>query len=183
MSLSLAVFNTINSLIPPRPFFSIRRWFLNRAGLQIGVGTQISNCVKVYDRYLEVGKHTWIGPEVTFFTTCNGRVQIGSNVDIAPACKFFAGTHRLGTSARRAGTGTGGEIVIGDGCWIGGASTLLPDVRIGRGSIVAAGSVVVAGNYAPNVLLAGNPARIVKTYEAVADDNGDPLPNRAIVNT
>jgi maltose O-acetyltransferase len=73
--------------------------------------------------------------------------------------------------------------VIGDGCWIGGASTLLPDVRIGRGSIVAAGSVVVAGNYAPNVLLAGNPARIVKTYEAVADDNGDPLPNRAIVNT
>ena len=54
------------------------------------------------------------------------------------------------------------EIVIGDNVWIGWNSTVLKGVVIGSNSIVAAGSVVLAGNYPPNAVIAGNPARVVK---------------------
>lgn len=169
MSISLAIFNALNSLVPPRPFFGLRRSFLNAAGVTVGERTRISNCVKVYDRFVEIGRDSWIGPEVTFFSTSNGTIRIGSRVDVAPGCKFFAGTHELGSSERRAGAGSGSDISVGDGCWIGGASTILPGAQIGPGSVVAAGSVVRSGIYPGNVLLAGCPARVVKTYESSGD--------------
>lgn len=175
MSLSLAIFNAINSVVPPRPFFAARRWFLNIAGVRVGPRTRIASCVRVYDRYLEIGSDTWVGPEVSFFTTSKGKIQIGSRVDIAPACKFFAGTHELGGSERRAGAGAGEDIVVGDGCWVGGAARILPGASIGAGSVIAAGSVVMAGEYPPNVLVAGNPARVVKAYPAAKGPDQSPL--------
>jgi acetyltransferase-like isoleucine patch superfamily enzyme len=56
-----------------------------------------------------------------------------------------------------------GEIVIGDRVWIGAQCVVLKNARIGSGCIVAAGSVVTAGDYPPNSLLAGNPAKVVRT--------------------
>ena len=55
-------------------------------------------------------------------------------------------------------------IKIGNNVWIGWNSTILKGVEIGDNSIVAAGSVVLAGNYPAGVLLAGNPAKIIKNY-------------------
>lgn len=52
-------------------------------------------------------------------------------------------------------------IVIEDDAWIGCNSIILKGVTIGEGSIVAAGSVVTK-SVPPNVLVAGNPAKIVK---------------------
>ena len=56
------------------------------------------------------------------------------------------------------------EIVIGSNVWIGWNCTILKGVAIGNNSIVAAGSVVLSGNYPPNALLAGNPAKVIKNY-------------------
>jgi maltose O-acetyltransferase len=169
MSIALALFNAVNACIPPRPFFAIRRWALNAAGVKVGRGARIGNCVRIYDKYLEIGCKTWVGPEVSFFTTQKGTVRIGSQVDIAPACKFFAGTHELGGAERRAGDGRGIDITVGDGCWIGGAAKILPVATIGPGSVIAAGSVVTAGQYPANVMLAGNPARVVKHFETLSE--------------
>ncbi|WP_443663205.1 acyltransferase [Clostridium sp.] len=55
-------------------------------------------------------------------------------------------------------------IVIGDGVWIGLNSIILKGVNIGKCSIVAAGSVVTK-NVPPYTVVAGNPARVVKTLE------------------
>lgn len=55
-------------------------------------------------------------------------------------------------------------IKIGDNVWIGWNCTILKGVEIGDNSIVAAGSVVLAGSYPPGSLLAGNPARVIKNY-------------------
>jgi acetyltransferase-like isoleucine patch superfamily enzyme len=49
-------------------------------------------------------------------------------------------------------------VVIETGCFVGANATLLPGVRIGRGSFVAAGSVVTK-DVAPDTLVAGVPAR------------------------
>ncbi|PZO38699.1 MAG: acyltransferase [Pseudanabaena frigida] len=53
-------------------------------------------------------------------------------------------------------------VVIEDDVWIGFNSTVLKGVKIGRGSIIAACSVVTK-DIPPNVVVAGNPSKIIKT--------------------
>ena len=54
------------------------------------------------------------------------------------------------------------EVILGDNVWVGWNSTILKGVQIGENSIVGAGSVVVKGIYPEGVVLAGNPAKIIK---------------------
>jgi len=54
-------------------------------------------------------------------------------------------------------------ITIGDDVWIGAHAIILKGVVLGDGCVVAAGAVVTRGDYAPGSILAGNPAKIVKT--------------------
>jgi len=54
------------------------------------------------------------------------------------------------------------KISIGDNVWVGWNSTILKGVTIGDNSIVAAGSVVLSGAFPANVIIAGNPAKVVK---------------------
>lgn len=54
-------------------------------------------------------------------------------------------------------------IKVGNNVWIGAAVTILKGANIGSGSIVAANSVVLSGDYHENSLIAGNPARVVKS--------------------
>lgn len=58
---------------------------------------------------------------------------------------------------------TPSPIVLGDDVWIGANCTILKGVTIGSGSIVATGSIVTAGNYPERSILAGAPARVIKT--------------------
>lgn len=53
------------------------------------------------------------------------------------------------------------KIVIGDKVWIGARAIVLKGVKIGKGAVVAAGSVVT-GDVPPECLVAGNPAKIIR---------------------
>ncbi len=53
-------------------------------------------------------------------------------------------------------------VEIGEGAWLAARVTLLPGVRIGAGSVIAAGSIV-AGNVPPGAVAGGIPARILRT--------------------
>ena len=71
---------------------------------------------------------------------------------------------------------------IGDGSWIGARALILPGVTIGKRVVVAAGSVVTR-DVPDEVLVAGNPARVVRTLDYPAgcrrawhDDWGCPCP-------
>ena len=57
----------------------------------------------------------------------------------------------------------GEPVEIGDDVWVGANCTILKGARIGRGCIIAAGAVVLSGYYPERSILAGNPARVVKT--------------------
>lgn len=55
------------------------------------------------------------------------------------------------------------SVIIEDNCFIGMASIILKGTRIGAGSIIGAGSVVT-GDIAPNSIVAGNPANLIRTF-------------------
>lgn len=58
----------------------------------------------------------------------------------------------------------GAPIIIGDNFWAGGGVTILPGVTLGDNVVVGAGSVVTK-SYGDNIVLAGNPARIIKELD------------------
>ena len=55
-----------------------------------------------------------------------------------------------------------GPVIIEDNVWIGEGVVILPNVRIGKNSIIGANSVITK-DVVPNSVVAGNPARIIKT--------------------
>jgi acetyltransferase-like isoleucine patch superfamily enzyme len=62
-------------------------------------------------------------------------------------------------------------VVIEDGAWIGAGAVVLPGITVGQGAVVAAGAVVTQ-NVAPRTMVAGVPARFVKTFTDEKGANG-----------
>lgn len=110
---------------------------------------------------MAIGVDTWLSPGVVIHTHVEASIVIGERCDIGPGVEFIPGSHIIGTSSRRAGSGTANPILIGNGCWLGAKSIILGGVSIGDGCIVAAGAVVTH-NVPPNSLVAGVPARVKK---------------------
>ena len=119
------------------------------------------------DCVLDIGDGTYIGYQTSLVT---GRgIHIGRHVLIANRV-FIAGddSHPFDPVARRNGDPPGANDVksvwIDDDVWIGEGATILKDVQIGRGAIVAARAVVTK-DVPPLSVVVGNPARIVKTLD------------------
>ncbi|HAU27266.1 MAG TPA: maltose O-acetyltransferase, partial [Alteromonas australica] len=55
-------------------------------------------------------------------------------------------------------------ITIGDNCWIGGMAVINPGVTLGNNVVVASGAVVTK-SFGSNLVIGGNPARIIKTID------------------
>ena len=111
---------------------------------------------------LTVGDHSNIGPGC--YVGCSGHVQIGSHVLMGAGVSMHAENHnieRIDVPIDAQGV-TREDIVIEDDCWLGGGATFLAGVRVGRGAVVAAGSVVTR-DVPPYAVVAGVPARVVRT--------------------
>jgi maltose O-acetyltransferase len=154
------LFNFLLRWLPPSRLFALRRWLLQRAGVDLADDVCFCGGGWIYGSgRLKIGEGSWLSPAVVFYTHRQADIQIGQRCDIGPGVEFITGGHLVGPSNRRAGRGTAKPIVIGDGCWIGARSVILGGVRIGAGCVVAAGSVVTR-DVADNVLVVGVPARI-----------------------
>ena len=157
--------NFISYVLPPSIFFIQKKYLYQLAGFCLESEVKINSEVKAYGNGdVSIGKNTWIGIGTEFFVPASSSIVIGKNCDIAPRVIFLCGSHKVGKKERRAGTGSLGNINIGDGVWIGAKSILLSNVYLGNGVIVAAGSVVKSGKYPPDALIAGNPAKVKKYY-------------------
>jgi acetyltransferase-like isoleucine patch superfamily enzyme len=89
---------------------------------------------------------------------------IGENCAIGPGVIIGPATHMIGPSDRRAGKAMFLPVVIEDGVWIGARVVINGGIKIGRGSVVAAGAVVIK-DVPRNVLVGGVPAKIIKKLE------------------
>lgn len=95
-------------------------------------------------------------------------VKIGDRVLFGPFVSIFAATHETDVQSRRDGVEYAMPVVIGDDCWVGGNTTIMPGVTIGKGCTIAAGSIVTRD--VPDFSVAmGAPARVVKTVDPVPD--------------
>lgn len=139
-------------------FYEIKRKMLNAIGYNIGVGTRVVAPIECYGKLI-VGKNTFIGKN--FKINGNGTVILGNNCDIAPEVTFQTGGHQIGTANRRAGKGKNYTQTVGDGVWIGGRSTIINNISIGKGSVIA-GCACVTKNVPENVIAGGVPAKIIK---------------------
>ena len=111
---------------------------------------------------ISIGSTTWIHPRGQI-NAYLGSIYVGSDVSIAPNCAIYSYDHS--TAPHRPileqPLDTKGDIVIDDHAWLGVGVIVLSGVRIGKGAVIGAGSVVTKD--IPDYAIAvGNPARVVK---------------------
>lgn len=122
---------------------------------------------------LVVGDNVFIGNNCAFIIT--ERISIGSNCLIGMDTRMQdSDGHILDPVRRHAGEKCNGReticpVIIEDDVWIAPRSTILKGVRIGRNAVVGVGSVVTK-DVPLGTLVAGNPARVIKT---VSQEDGD----------
>ena len=86
-------------------------------------------------------------------------IHIGYNVWIGPRVSIISMNHDIDNYSSYVESG---PIVIGDNCWLGANSVILPKVELGEHTVVAAGAVVTKSFNEGDQVLAGVPARVVK---------------------
>jgi maltose O-acetyltransferase len=92
-------------------------------------------------------------------------VRIGRSCFLAPGVHIYTATHPLDAALRCSGPELGKPVRIGDRVWIGGRAVILPGVTIGDDVVIGAGSVVTR-DVPAGMLVAGNPARVIRPIES-----------------
>ncbi|KQL34380.1 sugar O-acetyltransferase [Psychrobacillus sp. FJAT-21963] len=111
-----------------------------------------------YGYNIHVGENFYANFDCVFLDVCE--IRIGDNCFIAPGVHIYTATHPLNAEERVSGVEYGKPVKIGDNVWIGGNSVINPGVTIGNNVVIASGSVVTK-DVPANVVVGGNPAKII----------------------
>jgi len=167
------------AFFPQQSFNRTRTALLRAAGVKIGLHSLILGPVRLTGigdpcPFLTIGAYTIItGP---LHADLAAPVKIGDGVRLGHDVALLTINHQVGGPRLRSGVSFFAPITIGDGAWIASRVTVLPGVTIGASSIVAAGSVVTR-DVPENTLVAGVPARVMRSLSA--DGNTEPHPDAA----
>lgn len=115
-----------------------------------------------YGYNIFVGENFYTNFNCTFLDVST--IEIGDNCMFAPNVQLYTATHPLHPVKRNSGLEYAKPIKIGNNVWLGGGVIVTPGVTLGDNVVVGAGSVVTK-SFPDNVVIAGNPARIIKTVE------------------
>lgn len=147
---------TVNELFGRIPFVGLRMWLYEMVGMTFE--NRSRSVVMMYADVIDptgvsIGTGTIIGRHCML----DGRapLTIGNHVNIGGRSQFFTGTHVVDSPDFAAEFL---PVTIEDHVWIAVSAIVLPGVTIGRGAVVAAGSVVTT-DLEPMGIYAGVPAR------------------------
>jgi acetyltransferase-like isoleucine patch superfamily enzyme len=126
-----------------------------------GINVEISPRCAIWSfEGLRIGDNSCIHSFSHIFA--GGGVEIGRNVMISANCSISSVTHPLAPSERWRQPLLKKPVTIGDDVWIGMGAVILPGIHIGTGAIVGAGAVVTC-DVPASAVVAGNPARIIRS--------------------
>ena len=128
------------------------------------LGYKVPSSLRVFPPfYTDYGKNINIGEGVLINACCHfqdhGGVTIGDGCQIGHNVVFATLNHELAPERRK--TTRPAPIVLGKNVWIGSNATILQRVPIGDNAVVAAGAVVTK-DVAPNTVVGGVPAKLMK---------------------
>jgi maltose O-acetyltransferase len=110
---------------------------------------------------VEIGQNTWINNGFSAISN-SGSISIGQDCHIGHDVFIIdSDFHLLDPNKRNVDPGSQ-PVCIGNNVFIGSQVTILKNTHIGDGSVVAA-SAVVSGTFTARSLIAGNPARLIRT--------------------
>jgi len=151
---SLKIIFFLSSIPYPNKF---KVTLLKIFGAKIGKGLILKPRVNIHFPWkLDIGDHVWIGEEVCIlnFEKC----IIGNNVCISQRAFLCGGNHNYNFPSMPYRNGT---IFLNDGCWIGAASFIGPNVTLGENTVISANSFV-SKSLEGNRIYSGNPVNFIK---------------------
>lgn len=163
-SVLLFIYHLVTALIPETRGFAFKRFMLRCCGAEIGENVKICSSVFIIGSgKLIIGDNTWVGHRSMISSSSS--IVIGCNCDIAPEVYIGTGTHEITPECKRIGDKeSSGDIMIGNGCWLGVRTVVLPGVSIAPKCIAAGGAVITRNVNEPMVMVAGVPAEIKKRF-------------------
>jgi maltose O-acetyltransferase len=133
-----------------------RGWQWQRRGVTLGMMAGMVECEVGGRHPLKIGDFSFVGRATI---QLHASVTIGNNVVINDGVTILTGTHDVNDKHFQL---VAKPVVIGNYAWICTGAMILPGVVIGEGAVVAAGAVVSRDVPAYHVV-AGNPAKVVRT--------------------
>ncbi|MCM3543634.1 maltose acetyltransferase domain-containing protein [Priestia megaterium] len=115
-----------------------------------------------YGYNIFVGENFFANFDCVILDIC--KVSFGDNCLLGPGVHIYTATHPIDPNKRNSGKEYAKPIIFGDNVWIGGSSVINPGVTIGDNVVIASGSVVTK-DVPNNVVVGGNPAKIIKKLE------------------
>ena len=139
------------------PFHFIRNLFIRVTLNAVGKKTSFLMGVEFrHGKNIRIGHNCVVNKKV-LLDGRGGLLTIGNNVDLAQETNIWTLQHDVHSDYHG---DKGGDVIIEDYVWIASRVTVLPGVRIGRGAVVAANSVVTK-DVPPMTINAGIPARVI----------------------
>ncbi|MBO9616883.1 MAG: sugar O-acetyltransferase [Dyadobacter sp.] len=128
------------------------------------IGSPIDSSTTIFPPfYINLGHFTTLGKNVFINHACSfldiGGITIEDDVLVGPRVNITSESHPLDPADRAALVLK--PVHIKRNAWIGAGATILPGVTVGENAVVAAGAVV-SRDVAPNTVVAGIPAKVVK---------------------
>lgn len=133
-------------LAPPRPF-------------PTSLGCVISNPENIHFHPDDLNNFQGFG---NYYQNFKGHIYLGKGCYIAPNVGIITANHKLDNLDEHE---EGRDVILGERCWIGMNSVVLPGVVLGNKTTVAAGSVVTKSFPEGNVVIGGVPAKVIKILE------------------
>ena len=159
--------------MPHLCFNYLRTTIWRAAGLKVGDRSRIMGRLHVtgsgaWQNRLAVGADTFLTGPVRI--DLDASVSIGDRVRIGHDVMLLTVNHEIGDSEQRCSANFARPIIIGDGAWLASRCIILPGVSIGKGAVVAAGAVVTR-DVPPDTMVAGAPARVVRSFDELAPES------------
>jgi len=113
----------------------------------------------------EIGKEVYLPSDLKIamnFVYHRGKLKIGDRVSIASGVILLLSSHSNNSAVSKQVTQRGDFVTIEEDAWIGAGSIIMNGVTIGKGAVVGCGSVVTH-DVAPHTVVAGNPAKVLRT--------------------